>query len=267
MQALQGVDLQVHSGEIIGLLGANGAGKTTLIDLILGLTSPTAGKVSNQATSGAVLQTGGLLPDITVEATVRMLASTYDPPQGIEDVLEQANLKDIRKRKVGKCSGGEQQRLRFALAILGDPDLLILDEPTAGMDAMARHAFWDRMHAQAARGRTIVFSTHYLEEAQNFAQRIVVMAKGRIVADGTTAEIRNITSSHKVTAEFPDGVPAELADHIQGSIESFGNSVSISTPDSDQTARYLLTQTAAQNLTITPHSLEDSFFELTSRSA
>ncbi len=273
VHALKNVSLTVRPGEIIALLGTNGAGKTTLVDLILGLTSPTAGTVKVMGLSpkqavynqniSALMQTGGLLNDMTVKDTVEMIASTFPEHLPIEDVLAQANLEPIYKRRVGKCSGGEQQRIRFALAILGNPDILILDEPTAGMDAGARHRFWDSMKHQAQQGRTIIFATHYLEETDNFAQRIVLMNKGEIIADGTTDELRNMNANRVVSAEFPSGFP-ELSG-LRGVIKSEvnGHRLRITTDDSDALARYLLTETDARNLDITSHSLEDTFLALT----
>ena len=211
----------------------------------------------------ALMQTGGLLHELTVKDTVEMIAAAFPEHLPLEEVIEQANLEPIYKRRVGKCSGGEQQRLRFALAILGNPDILILDEPTAGMDAGARHRFWDSMKHQAQLGRTIIFATHYLEEADNFAQRIVLMHEGEIVADGTTDELRNMSANRVVSAEFPGGFP-ELSS-LRGVIKSEvnGRRLRITTNDSDALARYLLTETDARDLDITSHSLEDTFLALT----
>lgn len=273
VHALKNVSLTIRPGEIVALLGTNGAGKTTLVDLILGLTTPTAGTVTvmghspkqaiyNQNIS-ALMQTGGLLNELTVKDTVEMIAAAFPEPLPIEEVIDQANLEPIYKRRVGKCSGGEQQRIRFALAILGNPDILILDEPTAGMDAGARHHFWDSMKNQAQQGRTIIFATHYLEEADNFAQRIVLMNKGKIIADGTTDELRNMSSHRVVSAEFPSGFPDLSGLPGVTSSETNGRRLRISTEDSDAVARYLLTETDARNLDITSHSLEDTFLALT----
>lgn len=260
IQVVDGITLSIQRGEIIGLLGTNGAGKSTLIDMILGLITPTSGRVHTAGTIGAMLQTGGLLPDLTVEATIRMIASTYDSPIRISTVLKDADLLTIRRRKVGKCSGGEQQRLRFALATLGDPDVLILDEPTAGMDAGARRAFWRRLRELAANGRTVIFSTHYLEEAQDFAERIVVLDSGRVLADGTVEEIRNLTSTQVVTAEFPTGVPANIPGVSASS--TTGQQARFVSHDSDAVARHLLLHTDAHSLRISGTSLEDSFLAL-----
>ncbi|WP_291478063.1 ABC transporter ATP-binding protein [Corynebacterium sp.] len=249
--ALDGVDLTVHRGEIVALLGPNGAGKTTLIDLVLGLTRPTTGTVEvfggtpRQAVTGqhvgAVMQTGGLLPDMTVEATVKMIAATLTHPRPVAEVLEHAKLTDMRRQRVGRCSGGEQQRLRFALALLGDPGLLILDEPTTGMDPTNRHGFWESMRVQADRGVTVLFATHYLQEAQDFAQRIVLLDRGTVIADGTPAELRD----GDVVVEY------DLDGHH-----------SVTTTDSDTLARDLLDR-GASNLRITAQTLEDTFIRLT----
>lgn len=194
VRAQRSCDLTVERGEIVALLGPNGAGKSTLIDLVLGFTMATTGTVEVFGTTpraaidaqrvGAVMQTGGLLPDLTVAMTLRTIAA-FPTPRDIDEVLDLADLTALPGRRVGKCSGGEQQRIRFALALLGSPDLLILDEPTAGMDAASRHRFWDTMAARAAEGVTVVFATHYLEEAQNFARRIVMLDRGGTIADGT----------------------------------------------------------------------------------
>ena len=175
VRAVDGVDLRIEPGEVVAFLGPNGAGKTTTLDMVLGLTEPTTGtarvfghRPREAVIAGhvsAVLQTGGLLRDLTVRETVRMIASTYAASTPVDEVIDRAGLRALADRRVSKCSGGEQQRLRFALALLPDPRLLVLDEPTAGMDVTARRDFWDTMHADASAGRTVVFATHYLEEA------------------------------------------------------------------------------------------------------
>ena len=213
VRAVDGVDLRIEPGEVVAFLGPNGAGKTTTLDMVLGLTEPTTGtarvfgrRPREAVIAGhvsAVLQTGGLLRDLTVRETVRMIASTYAASTPVDEVIDRAGLRSLADRRVSKCSGGEQQRLRFALALLPDPRLLVLDEPTAGMDVTARRDFWDTMHADASAGRTVVFATHYLEEADAFADRIVLIAGGRIVADGTTAEIRSRASGRTVSATLP----------------------------------------------------------------
>ncbi len=211
--AVDGIDLTIGAGEIVAFLGPNGAGKTTTVDMFLGLTSPTGGTVEVYGASphravmegrvSAVMQTGGLLPDFTVRETVRAIAALHGRPDRVEVVIERAGLGPLANRLVKACSGGEQQRLKFALALVPDPDLVILDEPTTGMDVGARQQFWDTMRADAADGRTIVFATHYLAEADAFADRTVLMARGRIMADGPTNEVRAAYGGHTVTFRPP----------------------------------------------------------------
>ncbi len=166
------------------------------------------------------------------------------------------------------CSGGQQQRLRFAMALLSDPGLLILDEPTTGMDVEGRRAFWSAIRADAARGRTVLFATHYLDEADEYADRIVLMSRGRIVADGSTAEIKNLVSGRIVRATLPGADPARLA-ALAGvdDVEFAGDRISIHTKDSDAVARHLLTETAARDIEITSQNLESVFLALTSEGA
>ncbi|UFU02968.1 ABC transporter ATP-binding protein [Ruania suaedae] len=275
VRAVDGIDLTIRTGEIVAFLGPNGAGKTTTLDMVLGLTDPTAGTVTvagqqprRAVATGrvsAVLQTGGLLRDLTVAETIRLIASTYADHAGVGSVLERAGLTDIAGRKVSKCSGGEQQRLRFALALLPDPDLLILDEPTAGMDVTARREFWRTMHAEAANGRTVVFATHYLEEADAFAQRIVMVAGGRVVADGTTEEIRARATGRRVSAAFgdPSGALARLRDlELVTSGEHDGERVHLHATNSDALARTVL-DLGGTDLLVTSGSLDDAFTTLT----
>ena len=219
-----------------------------------------AGRIS------AVLQTGGLLRDLSVKETVQMIASTFATHTGIEEVLERADLTRIASRKVSKCSGGEQQRLRYALALLPDPDLIVLDEPTAGMDVGSRQSFWETMHADADAGRTVVFATHYLEEADAFAQRIVMVANGRVVADGSTTDIRAQASGRIVTAEVPD-VDAAL-DRLRARPEVIDAEVNrgrltVQSNDSDAVARVLLTELDGHDLEISSGSLEAAFLQIT----
>jgi ABC-2 type transport system ATP-binding protein len=168
--------------------------------MVLGLTSPTSDTIEVYGATphravvdgrvSAVMQTGGLLPDFTVRETIRAIAALHGRPERVDVVVESAGLGPLANRLVKTCSGGEQQRLKFALALVPDPNLVILDEPTTGMDVSARQHLWDTMRADAADGRTIVFATHYLAVADAFADRTVLMARGRIMADGPTAEVR-----------------------------------------------------------------------------
>jgi ABC-2 type transport system ATP-binding protein len=273
--AVKGVSLAVAAGEIVAILGPNGAGKTSTIDVILGLSHPDAGAVSvygmnpRQAISrglvSAVLQTGGLLKDLTVAETAEYTASLFASSEPVADVLRRAGIERIADRKVGKCSGGEQQRLRFAMALLSDPELLILDEPTTGMDVEGRRSFWAAIRQDAELGRTVLFATHYLEEADAYADRIILLRRGQIVADGTAAEVKALAAGRTVRATLPGADPAALHD-IPGadSVEVRGDTVLVHSKDSDAVARYLLTATQARDLEITARGLEDAFIALTS---
>jgi ABC-2 type transport system ATP-binding protein len=272
---VDGVDLRLELGEIAALLGPNGAGKTTTIDMILGLGAPDTGSVSvlgmhpaeaiSRGLVAAVLQSGGLLKDITVRETVRLTASLYAEAQPVDEVLERAGILGIANRLVGACSGGEQQRLRFALALLPDPALMALDEPTAGMDVEGRRDFWTAIRQDAKRGRTVLFATHYLEEADAYADRIILLREGRIVADGTAAEVRSLSAGRSVRANLAGADEATIS-NLPGvrSVELRGDRVLIQTTDSDAVARYLLTATAARDVEVVTQNLEDAFLALTS---
>ncbi len=278
VEAVKGIDLDVASGEIVAFLGPNGAGKTSTIDVILGLSQPTAGRVSvfgmhpRQAIArglvSAVMQTGGLLKDLTVAETARYTASLFKHTRPVEEVLDRAGIAAIADRKVGKTSGGEQQRLRFAMALLSDPELLILDEPTTGMDVEGRRSFWSAIRQDAELGRTVFFATHYLEEADAYADRIILLRQGEIVADGTAAEVKALVGGRTVRATLAGADEATLRG-IPGadSVEVRGDTVLIHSSDSDAVARYLLDNTPARDLEITTRGLEDAFLALTSDDA
>ena len=236
--AVDDVDLTVHPGEIVAFLGPNGAGKTTTVDMLLGLTRPDAGRIEVYGAEpgaavragrvSAVMQTGGLLHDFTVEETVRAIAALHGRPDRVGVVLERAGLTDLAGRRVEACSGGEQQRLKFALALVPDPDLVVLDEPTTGMDVAARQEFWRAMRADAALGRTIVFATHYLAEADEFAERTVLMNHGRIVHDAATTDVRAAYGGRTLTFRPPadvigtDGIDAAWLARVQQALAPLG---------------------------------------------
>jgi ABC-2 type transport system ATP-binding protein len=278
VQAVRGIDMKISSGEIVAFLGPNGAGKTSTIDVILGLSHPTSGQVSvygmhpRQAISrglvSAVMQSGGLLKDLTVLETCQYTASLFMHKLPVTEALERAGIAGIGDRRVGKCSGGEQQRLRFAMALLCDPELLILDEPTTGMDVEGRRGFWAAIRQDAGHGRTVLFATHYLEEADEYADRIILLRHGQIVADGTAAEVKALAAGRTVRATLPGADEAALhAVDGADSVEIRGDTVLIHANDSDAVARYLLTSTQARNLEITARNLEDAFVALTSDDA
>jgi ABC-2 type transport system ATP-binding protein len=278
VQAVRGIDLDISSGEIVAFLGPNGAGKTSTIDITLGLSQPNAGSVAvyglhpRQAISrgliSAVMQTGGLLKDLTVAETVEYTASLFTDTRPVTEVLQRAGITSIADRLVGKCSGGEQQRLRFAMALLPDPELLILDEPTTGMDVEGRRSFWSAIRQDANRGRTVLFATHYLEEADAYADRIILLRHGKVVADGTSSEVKAMAAGRTVRATLanPDQA-ALLAVPGADSVEVRGETVLVHASDSDAVARYLLTQTQARDLEVTTRALEDAFLALTSDDA
>jgi ABC-2 type transport system ATP-binding protein len=274
VHAVRGIDLTLEQGEIVAFLGPNGAGKTTTIDMVLGLSHPTTGEVEvlglqpRQAIShglvSAVMQTGGLLKDLTVRETVQYTASLFAASTPIDEVLRRAGIQSLADRKVGKCSGGEQQRLRFAMALLSDPALLLLDEPTTGMDVEGRRAFWSAIRNDAEKGRTVLFATHYLEEADQYADRIVLISKGRIVADGTGSQIKALATGRTVRATLPNADAGRLAE-LDGveAVDVRGDAVYVHAKDTDAVARYLLTETTAHDLEITARGLEEAFLSLT----
>ena len=273
--AVDDISLTIEPGEIVALLGPNGAGKTSTIDMVLGLSRPTSGdlRVFGMSPHGAmvhglvsaVMQSGGLLKDYSVRETVQVTASLFPSTRPVDEVLERAGITHLADRMVGKCSGGEQQRLRFAVALLPDPELLILDEPTTGMDVSGRREFWSAIREDAERGRTVIFATHYLEEADLYSDRIVLVRNGSIVADGTSAEIKAMGSGRTVRATLPGARRDELA-QLPGveSVEVRGDTVMVRGANSDAVARHLLTQTAARDLEISSSNLEDAFVALTS---
>ena len=272
VEAVRGVSLSISPGEVVAFLGPNGAGKTTTLDIALGLSKPTSGNVALFGTAprraikaskvSAVLQTGGLLLDHTVENLVRMVADAFPKPLPWREVMDRTNLTEIAKRRVRKCSGGEQQRVRLALALLPDPSLIVLDEPTTGMDVTARRRFWDSMHAEAERGKTIVFATHYLAEAEMYAERTVIMNRGKIVADGPTNEIRGSFGAQTVTGRFATKEAAKAAQaSIGGRLEE--TSVSVTGPDVLALNRAMLDLPEIIGISVTDVSLEEAFEELT----
>jgi ABC-2 type transport system ATP-binding protein len=276
VQAVRGIDLELEPGEMVAFLGPNGAGKTTTIDMILGLSRPTTGDVEvlgmqpRQAIArglvAAVMQTGGLLKDLTVRETVQYTASLFADTKPVDEVLESAGITEIADRRVAKCSGGEQQRLRFAMALLSDPALLLLDEPTTGMDVEGRRSFWSAIREDARQGRSVLFATHYLEEADQYADRIILISNGLVVADGTGSEIKALATGRVVRATLRDADTDALS-AIGGvdTVEVRGEQIYVHAKDSDAVARYLLNETAARDLEIVARGLEDAFLSLTGR--
>jgi ABC-2 type transport system ATP-binding protein len=275
VQAVRGIDVSVAPGEAVALLGPNGAGKSTSIDMLLGLTRPDRGSVSvlgrtpreavDAGLVGAMLQTGALVRDVTVRELVVMMASLYPHSLGVDEALELAGIAEIAHRRTEKLSGGQTQRVRLAVALVADPELLVLDEPTVGMDVESRRAFWSSMRAFAARGKTVIFATHYLEEADAYADRVVLIADGRVVADGPTTEIRARVGGRTIRATLPDARPESLAT-LPGvvSVERHGEAVVLRCSDSDAAIRALLAaHPEARDIEIAGAGLEEAFLELT----
>jgi ABC-2 type transport system ATP-binding protein len=275
VRAVRGVDIAIAPGETVALLGPNGAGKSTTIDMLLGLAEPDAGTVSlfggtpadaiASGRVGAMLQTGGLLRDLTVRELVSMMAALYPRPLGVEEVLELTGLQGAAAQRTEKLSGGQAQRVRFACALVSNPDLLVLDEPTVAMDVEGRHAFWATMREFASRGTTIVFATHYLEEADAFADRAVLMAHGRVVADGPTTEIKARVGSRTIRATLP-GVPDRALLALAGvaTVERRGEAITLRCTDSDAAIRALLAaHPGTCDVEISGAGLEEAFLELT----
>ncbi len=275
VHAVRGIDIEISPGETVALLGPNGAGKSTTIDMLLGLTKPDAGDVLVFEKSpagaiaggavGAMLQTGAVLSDLSVRELIDMMGSLYPRSLTVDDTLGLAGIRDIADRKTNKLSGGQTQRVRFAVAMVSDPDLLVLDEPTVGMDVESRHQFWDTMRAFTARGKTVLFATHYLEEADANADRIVLMARGKVVADGAATEIKAVAGGRTMRATLP-GVDLDSLRALDGvrAAELRGNAFVLSCSDSDRTVRALLREfPEVRDLEITGAGLEAAFLQLT----
>ncbi len=273
--AVDGIDLHVAAGEVVALLGPNGAGKSTTIDMLLGLAPPDDGTVRiwgqpparacQDGLVGALMQTGGLLGAATVRELVTVMCRLSPRPLPIDDVLATARVDDIAGSRADRLSGGQVQRVRFAMAIAGNPELLILDEPTVAMDVATRRAFWQAMRDWTDRGRTVVFATHYLEEADAYADRVVLMAKGRIVADGSSSEIKAAVGGRTIRAAVPGATTQSLeALPSVTAVEHRGELAALRSSDSDTTLRTLLaTFPDVHDIEIVSAGLEDAFLALT----
>ncbi|MFG2559792.1 ABC transporter ATP-binding protein [Streptomyces sp. NPDC048496] len=278
VRAVDGIDLTVERGETVALLGRNGAGKSTAISLLLGLNEPDSGGVQllgstpEQAVRagrvGAMLQDGRPIPRVTVRELIKFVASTYPSPMPVSESLALAGVSAYADRRIDKLSGGQIQRVRFAVALAGNPELVVLDEPTAALDVEARRAFWDSMRAYARRGNTVLFSTHYLEEADENADRIVVIDHGRIVADGSTDTIRGSAGSSLVSFDLA-GRPTEGLELLPGvvTVEVSGDRALLHTDDSDATVMELARLGAIRGLQVSRATLEDAFLALTAPAA
>ena len=272
--ALDDVSLEARPGEVLAVLGPNGAGKTTAISCMLGLLQPTHGSArlfggSPRAASarmrvGAMLQISGVPETLTVREHLSSFAVYYPAPLSVEQAIEMADLESVANRQYGKLSGGQKQRLHFALAMIGDPDLLFLDEPTTGLDVESRRDFWRQVRSFIGDGRTVVLTTHYLEEADALADRIVLLDEGRLIAEGTPAEIKARTAG-KVVRAVTSLDPARLA-ALPGvnRVELVGAATELLTTDAEETVRELLAaDRGLTGLEVTGASLEEAFLAIT----
>ena len=282
LTAVDGLDLAIGRGEVVALLGPNGAGKSTTIDLALGLSTPTAGTAElfggapREAVVagrvGAMLQGGALLPTTTVAESVALVAAAHRHPLPVAEAMRRAGVTEFAKQKVAKLSGGQLQRARFAVAIVSDPQLLILDEPTAAMDVEGRRTFWASMHELTDTGRTVVFATHYLDEADAFADRVVMMSAGRIVADGTPSEVKAVVSGRSLAFSLRDSAVG-LAERLRGHpdvqlVDVRGTHLRVATTDSDAVLRLVLAERGdAHDIEVTARTMDDAFLALTATTA
>jgi ABC-2 type transport system ATP-binding protein len=272
--ALDQLSLNLHQGEVVALLGPNGAGKTTAVRLLLGLSQASAGEVTlfggnprdraSRARMGAMLQVGRMPETLRVREHLQLFSSYYPHPRPLAELIAVAGLEGLENRLFGALSGGQKQRVLFALALCGNPDLICLDEPTLGMDVEARRSMWEQVRALAATGKTILLTTHYLEEADALASRIIVIQKGKVIAQGTPADLKAADSERTIrctTALLPAFV-AEL--ERVSSVEVDGSSMLIRTASPESVLRTLLAHDATlSGLEVRAAALEDAFLALT----
>ena len=274
VRALRNVNFTVSAGQVVALLGPNGAGKTTAVKLLLGLMQPNSGKArvfggdptnpQNRMRTGAMLQVGKVPETLRVREHIDLFSSYYPSPMPLEEVLAVAGLEKLRDRKFGDLSGGQRQRTLFALAICGNPDLLFLDEPTVGLDVEARRALWEEIRRLVERGKTVLLTTHYLEEADALADRIAVINQGEIIAEGAPAEIKAQTSGKRIRCVTSLGV-ASLR-QIPGVTEARQDreAVEIHAREAEPVVRALLARDASlSGLEIASAGLEEAFLALT----
>ncbi|KKK07113.1 ABC transporter ATP-binding protein [Micromonospora sp. HK10] len=268
--ALDGVDLTVRTGELVGLLGPNGAGKSTLINLLVGLRRPTGGRVelfggdpraaANRRQLGVTPQETGLPGTLRVGEVVDFVSAHFPDPIPRDELLDRFGLTDQIRRQTGGLSGGQRRRLAVALAFVGRPRLVVLDEPTTGLDVEARHTLWEAIRSFHADGGTVLLSSHYLEEVEALAQRVVVIGQGRVLADDSVPAIRGIVGVRRVSL-VADDLPA-----LPGVVatEQVDGRTHLLTADADQLVRELVTAGVAfRDLEVRPTSLEEAFLAIT----
>ena len=274
IRALRRVALDVHAGEVVAVLGPNGAGKTTAVKLLLGLVAANWGRVSvfggdprnaeNRMRTGAMLQVGRVPETLRVREHIDLFSSYYPNPLPMAEVLQASGLQGLDKRPFGELSGGQKQRLLFALAICGNPDLLFLDEPTVGLDVEARRVLWDEIRRLVARGKTVLLTTHYLQEADALADRIVVINQGAIIAEGTPSDIKARTAGRQIRCG--SSLPIAAICSIPGVLEvrSDRDAFVIRAADAESVVRELLIRDPyVSGLEVSSAGLEEAFLALT----
>jgi ABC-2 type transport system ATP-binding protein len=275
VRAVDGLTMELRPGETVAFLGPNGAGKSTSLDMLLDLRKPTSGRIAmfgsdpyhaiKNGRVGAMLQSGGLMPEVTVRELVTLVTGFHPRPEPVEQTMRRAGITQFADQRVDKLSGGQTQRVRFALAIVGDSDLIVLDEPTTAMDVETRRAFWDNMKVEVAEGKTLLFATHYLEEADQAADRIIVINKGRLLADGTPSEIKARAGAKRISFHLDQidepfllGLPALVNVEIRHDL------VQIQTSDSDRTLYAVLDAGyRPRDLEVSSLGLEQAFLAIT----
>jgi ABC-2 type transport system ATP-binding protein len=277
LKAVDGLSLELRGGETVALLGPNGAGKSTSLDMLLALRKPTAGTITmfgqdpyhavKSGRVGAMLQSGGLMPEVTVRELVTLVAGFHPRPVAVDITMRRAGVAEIADQRVDKLSGGQTQRVRFALAIIGESELIVLDEPTTAMDVETRRLFWANMKAEAAEGRTVLFATHYLEEADHAADRILVINRGRLLADGTPDEIKERAGARRLAFRLPAVDEAFLL-RLPGlvNLEVRGDFVQLQVTDSDA-ALYAVLDAGYRphEIEVASLGLEQAFIAITSQ--
>jgi ABC-2 type transport system ATP-binding protein len=277
VRALRGVNFHIRAGEVVALLGPNGAGKTTAVKLLLGLMQPNSGKVrvfggdpvnpENRLRTGAMLQVGRVPETLRVREHIDLFSRYYAKPMPVAEVLAAAGLEKLSDRKFGELSGGQKQRVLFALAICGDPDLLFLDEPTVGLDVEARRMLWDEIRRMVDRGKTVLLTTHYLQEADELADRIAVINQGEIIAEGPPSEIKAQTGGKKIRCITSLSVKSLREIPGVREVRQDREAVEIHAGEAESVVRELFARDAnLSGLEITSAGLEEAFLALTQES-
>jgi ABC-2 type transport system ATP-binding protein len=274
--ALSDVSLSIQPGELVSLLGANGAGKTTAVKLLLGLTAPTSGiarvfgqdprAASNRNRTGAMLQVARVPETLKVREHLHLFSSYYPDPLPRAEVVAAAGLEGIEDRRFGELSGGQKQRLLFALAICGNPDLLILDEPTVGLDVEARRALWDQIRRFVNRGKSVLLTTHYLAEADALADRIIVIDRGKVLVEGTPSEIKSRGAGKRIRCITQLSLDEIRSIPQVALVRLDGAAIEIMTSESDRVVHELMRRDPTlSSLEISGAGLEDAFLALTGK--